>query len=88
MSTHKSVDTIKEENENLESFILELYNDKKAIRENIGLLKACILEWHNTNIEIQNDQTHTDNVGPSLGVWWYSNPGAGDRSNHSARLGW
>lgn len=87
MSTHDVV-TILEENENLESFVLELYNDKKAIRENIGLLRECILEWHNTNQKIQNDQVHTNNVGPALGIWQHSDSRTEDRSGNGSRLGW
>lgn len=45
MST-SSTQLIKDENENLLSFILDIYNDKNTIGQNIGLLKACLEEWH------------------------------------------
>jgi len=44
MSTSKQI--IKDENENLLSFILDIYNDKNTIGQNIRLLRECIFEWH------------------------------------------
>jgi len=50
MSKRIELQHLQEENNNLLSFILDIYNDKKYFRENVGLLNACILEWHNNNL--------------------------------------
>jgi hypothetical protein len=40
------------ENDNLESFMVDLYIDKKTIGCNIRLLSECLVEWQNTRLEL------------------------------------
>lgn len=60
------------ENDNLLSFMVELYKDKKNIGCNTRLLSECLVEWQNTNLEIKNNNDHLSSegsVGPALGIW-------------------
>lgn len=45
--TYSGYDQIKQEQNNLRDFIIELYDDKN-VGLNIRLIRECLLEWHNT----------------------------------------
>jgi hypothetical protein len=60
------------ENENLLSFMVETYTDTQNIGTNVRLLRECLLEWQNTNLEIQtynDNQIPARDVGRASGVW-------------------
>ena len=78
MSISPDHNTIKTENDNLLSFMVDLYTDTENIGVNIRLLSECLLEWKNNDsiIQNENDQIPPRDVGPAPGVWTLPYPGA------------
>lgn len=67
------------ENDNLLSFMVDVYTDTKTIGCNVRLLSECLLEWQNTSNEIKNNNEHqisARDVGLASGVWTLPYPGA------------
>lgn len=67
------------ENDNLLSFMVDVYTDTKNIGCNVRLLSECLLEWQNTSNEIKNNNEHQiseRDVGLAPGIWTLPYPGA------------
>jgi hypothetical protein len=68
------------ENQNLLSYMVALFNDRKTIGVNIKLLGECLSEWQSTEISLNYvNQISKGDVRSSSRIWDFPYPRTADR---------